>query len=154
METEVQDSNPQMPAGAVAMVEKDSNEAEDMTLPEIMAFLIPSDEILEKAELYNMAYNRRLFHGWVKQPGPCCGAAVVAAGWNALNGLHRNDSQAMNHQHVLDQYILLFQDMITERKESLARKLGGNSIDDFLDDIRQELQVRSLMDSLSSDNEW
>lgn len=72
-----------------------------------------------------MHYRQGVFSGWVRQPSPCCGAASLAGAFNALLGLHRNDSKALTHISVLTVYRTMFTALLEKKILSFSRKLGA-----------------------------
>lgn len=88
--------------------EQDTADSEDIS--NLVEFIIPSD--ISSCDQFSFSYNRKLFSGWVKQPSPCCGAAVVAGAWNALRNVHRSHEKAATHLDILRIYEHIFIDMI------------------------------------------
>jgi hypothetical protein len=122
----------------VEVIEKDTTDDENLTISSIFELLRPNHDIIDKIQSYSSSFNRSVFDGWVKQPSPCCAAAVVSGAWNSLAMLHRSDPAALNHHHALRIYINMFQYAVRTKKQSFERKLGGN-VDLLLSSIEEEL---------------
>lgn len=105
------------------VMEQDTTDIEDV--PDLLSIIIPPGTVPDNCGQLGIFYNRKVFNGWVKQPSPCCGAASVAGAWNALSCFHRKDELAVNHTHVLDIYISMFEDLISKKKTTFERKLGA-----------------------------
>jgi hypothetical protein len=123
-----------------SLIEKDTFDDEDLSFSNILQFLYPPQDTLQSLNQFSLSYNRKIFEGWVKQPSPCCAAAVVASSWNSLASIHRNNINAKQHNHVLDIFKIIFQQTIDKKKNSFQRKLGCSSIDDVLANIDVEFE--------------
>lgn len=106
----------------VAPVEQDTVDLED--IPNVLQFILPSQDIVTQSPLFSVQYNKRIFDGWVKQPSACCGASSVAGAWNALHGRHRRSDQAIDHNYVLDIYRDIMRERELKKISSFERKLG------------------------------
>lgn len=116
----------------IEQVEQDTGDSEDLSFDSILQLIIPNSDVQKRnISQFGMHYNMKIFHGWVKQPSPCCGAAVVAGAWNALFHLHRSDPNALNHLHIIEIYKEIFQEMIRKKRLSFERKFGS-SIEEIL----------------------
>jgi len=97
--------------------ERDNDLKEEETNLNELIFTDPSptDECLLH---YSISFNKRLFNGWTKQPSPCCAAASVAGGINALLGLGRSDEEALDFGLVLSLYASIFSSSISSLLQS------------------------------------
>lgn len=102
-------------------IEQDTAESED-AVP-IWDLIMPTESV-EKFNQFSISFNKGVFHGWVKQPSPCCAAASIAGAWNCLAKVKRDESAALSHMDILHIYISMFEDMLLRKKESFQRKLG------------------------------
>lgn len=142
-----------MLVGGIDPFEADTVENEDNT--DIRSLLFPplsssspSDSSIS-ASLnnylqYSFSHNNKIFHGWVKQPSPCCAAASLAGALNALGNLHRSHENALTHLDVLYLYEKILMRTIEKKKNSFERCLGGK-IDELLESLH--LEVSSQLES-------
>ena len=72
------------------------------------------------------AYDGALLGAWVKQPSPCCGAAVIAGAVNGLSGLNRHHVDALGPLDVLAAMRGVLKDMVEAKIASFERKLGAD----------------------------
>lgn len=80
--------------------EHDTLEDEDAI--NVAEFVLPPMSSLSTYLQFGISYNRLIFDGWVKQPSPCCAAAVVAGAWNSLLHLNRKNMLAKSHTDILE----------------------------------------------------
>mmetsp|Transcript_18048 Transcript_18048/g.30318 ORF Transcript_18048/g.30318 Transcript_18048/m.30318 type:complete len:502 (+) Transcript_18048:29-1534(+) len=120
------------------VVEQDSIDSEEIS--DLLSYLLPDGSLPPDAGMFGMAFNKRAFNGWVKQPSACCGAASVAGAWNGLLNCHRRDDIALNHTHVLDMYRKIFLEIIEKKQSAFERKLGAE-INSLIDNIDTNLRL-------------
>ena len=107
------------------VIEQDTHDNEDIKNLKDFVWQDVKTEEIDTFLQCSLAYNKRLFDAWVKQPSACCGAASVAGAWNALCCYHRKDAGALTHVDILRIYHSMFIDIVDRHTRAFERRLGA-----------------------------
>eukprot|EP01029_Cantina_marsupialis_P005979 TRINITY_DN164_c2_g1_i1.p1 TRINITY_DN164_c2_g1~~TRINITY_DN164_c2_g1_i1.p1 ORF type:complete len:680 (-),score=190.28 TRINITY_DN164_c2_g1_i1:255-2294(-) len=119
--------------------EKDTDDVRNYTEARLMDLILPDSKFPLTLDKFSFSVSKSMFKAWVKQPSPCCAAAVVAGAWNANLKISHDHPDAMNHKNVLDEYRDMVQTTIDKTNGRLER-LFQNDIKPLLDCIFKTIE--------------
>eukprot|EP01035_Chromulina_nebulosa_P019056 gene19056-24878_t len=99
-----------------------------------MSLILPSGS---RPSQLSIGFNGKIFDGWVRQPSPCCAAAVLASAINSLGATNETIISSDNSEFIIPSAEDLFKEMLST---------STNKEDDENENIEDDENIENVID--------